>query len=365
VKEGVSPLPIDPIVLQRRHTELGRIRLGDKGDRGQPQKRTEFRFTSPSERHIRDLAQLYGGDPVPWDNKGKAEWEVKSTAKSIPVIVVKGGLSQWMESWGAGGCIHRCDGVINQATGQPCDADEYVEVTRKGQVERFYVHRDAKPTTRFSVMLPELEAIGVFRLETHGWNAGSELPPMVELAMHLGDLVPARLMLAERIKVKDGKTNRFVVPTLDLGISAARLTAIANGTHAPAAVGGVVPQAIAAAQITDELTDALADCHTADDVRALWRKLGDAGQLTPEVQAALTARGKELADAEPVEGVADPDMSVDDAWSAMVAEAGKHGFTASTVDAALVERFEVSPDQLSAAQLVEFTADLKAGNVAA
>jgi hypothetical protein len=354
-------MPIDPIVLQRRHTELGRIRLGDKGSKGQPQKLTEFRFTSPSERHIRDLATLYGGTPKAWDNKGKAEWEVYSTAKSIPVIVVKGGLSQWMETWQGGGCIHRCDGVINQATGQPCDPDEFIMVTRKGQQERLYLHGDAKPTTRFSAMLPELEAIGVWRTETHGWNAGAELPPMVELAMHLGDLVPARLMLAERVTIKDGKTNRFVVPTLDLGISAARLTAIANGTQ-PAAIESAAPQAIAGVK----WEVAIEGCETADDVRNLWREIGEAGHLTDDVKAALLARAEQLKQSSNDEILAaGEDLDVDAAWQAMVAEAGKHGLTASAIDAALIDRYEVPPDQLDASQLVEFTQALKDGQVAA
>lgn len=338
-------MPIDPIVLQRRHTELGRIRLGDKGDRGQPQKRTEFRFTSPSERHIRDLAQLYGGDPVPWDNKGKQEWEVKSTAKSIPVIVVKGGLSQWLEQWTGGGCQRRCTGVTETLTNVPClcDPDD----------------RACKPTTRFSVMLPELEAIGVWRMESHGWNAGSELPPMVELAMHLGDLVPARLLLAERVTVKDGKTNRFVVPTLDLGISAARLTAIANGTQL-AALTSVAAPAIAAVPIPDELTDALADCHTADDVRALWKKLADAKQMNEALAGLLTARAEELK-GEPVEATVDPDD--DTAWAALVAEAGRHGMTMPELEGLL--RKEYGDVELGAAQFVQFAHMLKTGEVAA
>lgn len=353
-------MPIDPIILQRRHTELGRIRLGDKGDRGQPQKLTKFRFTSPSERHIRDLATLYGGQPKAWDNKGKAEWEVYSDSKSIPVIVVKGGLTQWMETWSGGGCIHRCDGVINAATNERCDPDEFVMVTRKGQQERLYVHRDAKPTTRFSSMLPELEAIGVWRTETHGWNAGAELPPMVDLAMHLGDLVPARLMLAERITVKDGKTNRFVVPTLDLGISAARLTAIANGTqHAAIAGPGVkVIDPVAGPVSSAVISQSIRECETPDAVRDLWREIGEAGHLTDEIKAALMARAEEV---KPVEATVEPDD--DTAWAALVTEAGLHDLTMTDLEKELRQRY--GDVELGAVQYVEMAHFLKTGEVAA
>lgn len=341
-------MPIDPVVLQRRHTELGRIRLGDKGDKGQPQKRTEFRFTSPDEQRIRDLATLYGGEPVPWDNKGKQEWEVKSTAKSIPVIVVKGGLSQWLEQWSAGGCQRRCTGVTETLTGKPCLCDPD--------------NRACKPTTRFSVMLPELEAIGVWRMESHGWNAGSELPPMVELAMHLGDLVPARLLLAERVTIKDGKTNRFVVPTLDLGISAARLAGIVNGTQPAAIANGAAAAIEAPLSPHSDIAQAIAECKTPDDVRDLWRRLGEGGELTDLAKAALLARAEEV---KPVEGTVDPDpmvgSNVGDAYLRVVAAVGVEGWSDAQMRAALEDRFAQPVDDLTAEQLDTFVVELRDG----
>lgn len=111
-------MPISPLVLQRRHAELGRIRLGAKeqftrrdGSAGtRPAKLDRFRFTSPQRGLIEAVAALYGGTVKAWDSSGKPEFEVLTTAQSLPVIVVKGGLTQWMEFWSSGGCIHRCDG---------------------------------------------------------------------------------------------------------------------------------------------------------------------------------------------------------------------------------------------------------------
>lgn len=337
-------MPINPIVLQRRHTELGRIRLGDKGSKGQPQKLNRFRFTSAHEGYVRDLATLYGGEARKWVNGNRDEWEVYSEASVIPVIVVKGGLSQWMETWSGGGCIHRCDGVTNEFTHEDCDPDDAD-------------HLKAKPTTRFSVMLPELEAIGVWRTETHGWNAGAELPPMVELAMHLGELVPARLMLADRVSIKDGKTNRFVVPTLDLGISAARLAAVVSG-HAqpPAITTGDTPAAIESAP-KYEFIEELADCESPDDVRALWHTIKDAGLMNEAVAAMLSTRAEEL---KPVAPQPDPltagpsQSAVDMAWQALVTYAGTLGKTMTQIETGLVEFFGQPVAELTAEQLVDY-----------
>lgn len=232
-------MPIKPSHLQRRHAELGRIRLGHKASTQsggtRPAKLERFRFTSVSEGYIKDLAELYGGQPRPWDNSGIPSWEVYTEAASIPVIAVKGGLSQWMEFWSGGGCLHRCDGETNVLTGEPCDLEEQVQVGRK----KVNPHAEAKPTTRLSLMLPELDAIGVWRMESKGWNAAAEIPAVAELAQFVGDLVPAELHLVERRAIKDGETSRFVVPVLDLKIGAARLReVVAAKSGGTAELGG-------------------------------------------------------------------------------------------------------------------------------
>lgn len=301
-------MPISPIILQRRHAELGRIRLGAKKDgHGLPMKLEAFRFTSASQSYIQDLATLYGGTAVKWDNNGKPEWEVFTDAQMIPVIAVKGGLSQWLEHWSGGGCVHRCDGETNVLTGELCDTTQMVTISRK-QVP---IHDAVKPTTRLSVMLPELEAIGVFRMETHGWNAAAEIPAVAELAQFVGDLVPANLHLVERRSVKDGQTSRFVVPVLDLQIGQAKLREIVAermGERPLELVSGGGVAAIEAPGRVDDGAqgwfDRLESLTDLDHLRELWADAVAANFIGPHADP--TGRAHEFVEAWKVKATAGP-----------------------------------------------------------
>ncbi|NGZ99666.1 hypothetical protein G5V59_02730 [Nocardioides sp. W3-2-3] len=168
--DGGLIMPI--ITTQRRMAEHGRIRLGQKvtgvskagREYTRPAKLDRFRFTSASQRQIEEIATTYGGEARAWDNDGKGEYEVITDATAIPVIVVKGGFSQWHEHWTRAGLQHRCDGEKDVA-GIFCDPQDPDHVAA---IE--------KPTTRLSVMLSEIESLGVWRMETKGWNAAAEPP---------------------------------------------------------------------------------------------------------------------------------------------------------------------------------------------
>jgi hypothetical protein len=206
------------IDLQRRLREIGRIRIGEKvptqNGKVRPSKIDVFRFTSRDEQVIRAAADVWGGTPEPWpDGPGGDQWQVRSSAKAIPVVVPPGDMSfsQAYEQWTAGGCKVRCDGRWDHVGDRGCHCDPE--------------NRDCNIHSRLSVILPDLPGLGVWRLETHGYYAAVELGGIVDLCAaqsERGVMLPARLRIEWR-EVKrpvDGRvqTFKFVVPVLDIDV---------------------------------------------------------------------------------------------------------------------------------------------------
>jgi hypothetical protein len=227
-----------PIIqIQRRMMELGRVRLGEKGPKGEPRKLQTFRFTSASRALLEAVATQHGGTVKEWigaPDEGYFEVTTEATELDIvlpPVFSDADGTptvaySQWFELWSGGGCQRRCDGVNEALSGKPC----LCAMEDEGE-------RACKPTTRVSFMLPDIQGLGVWRLDSHGWNAATELPVTLEVlsqAAQANRFIPAVLRLQNRTKKAEGQTRRFVVPVIDLkDISVKQLAA------------GEVPDAIA------------------------------------------------------------------------------------------------------------------------
>lgn len=357
------------LTIQRRHAEHGRIRIGQKvatrNGKTRPDKLDRFRFTSGNREHIEALATLYGGQAQEWKNGTKTEYEVITDARSIPVIAVKGGISQWMETWSGGGCTHRCDGYTNVLTDTPCSPDD------PG-------HINAKPTTRLSVMLRDLESLGVWRLETHGWNAAAELPNMVELSNFVGDYVPANLVLQQRTSVRDGKTSQYVVPVLDLAITKQRLNEVmasAGPSTPPELEGGGALQIEQAPVERPDYEQQLADAGSVEDCQNVWRAAGGSGHLDDELKDLITSRAQDIkaaADAdlgpEPVEGVIEPEVEAGpggSTWQDVVAAAGAKGITTSQLAEIAEQQFAQPVADLTGEQLAQLRAAIEAGAVAA
>lgn len=218
--------------IQRRHMELGRIRMGEKGSKGQPQRLETWRLTSASRDLLESAAAVYGGTVEEWtDAPDKGYYQLTTETASLDVMIPPGdAYSQYYELWSGGGCKRRCDGVTELLSGLECkcDAEE----------------RECKITTRINVMLPQVAGLGVWRLESHGYYAAAELPDMLELLQQVsgGRIIGGILRIEQRSSKKGGKTNRYPVPVLDLpNITLASLTGGGVVVNAPLLEAGKPP----------------------------------------------------------------------------------------------------------------------------
>lgn len=209
-----------PIIdLQRRLQEAGRIRLGDKGPKGNPRKLETFRLTSSDRTLLDRVGHLYGGTVSPWTAQ-PGQYEITTEASALDVIVPPSAMafSQWYETWSGGGCVKRCDGQWDSIRDAACSCNPET--------------RECTPHTRLSVLLRDLPSIGVWRLETQGYYAATELLAAVELIQTIGNagtMLPARLRLETRTVKRLGQgTKKFVVPILDVVATVPELLAAAG-----------------------------------------------------------------------------------------------------------------------------------------
>lgn len=200
--------------LNRRMPEHGRIRIGEKvqtkNGKLAPSKLKEFRFTSHDKSVLQQIAALYGGEVKAWEKA----WEVKTTAAEIPVVLPPEPLSGPVyELWSGGGCQRRCDGETAQIPQSGPDGAEMVDVpclcVEAGALS-------CKPTTRLTVVLPDVSFGGGWRIESHGWHVAHEMPGMVEAILQFAQrgFTRATLALEQRTSVQNGKTMHYVVPVL-------------------------------------------------------------------------------------------------------------------------------------------------------
>lgn len=279
--------------LQQQQAQVGRIRIGQqvptKNGKTRPAKLDRFRFTTPSRQLADAVAAQYGGETAEWKPDGHAaEFEVVSTATSLPVLVPPNPVTQWYEMWSGAGCVRRCDGETETISGEACkcplDHLERGDLAGKGQA--------CKATTRLKVMLPELPGIGVWRLDTHGYYAAIELPQTADFlgaVTDAGGYIRATLALEERIVKRPGVGIRqFLVPALHVDVTPNELQAGAGSAlpgRATAAIasGGIhrpadEAQAALPAGPSQEQLDAaqaIADkamaATTRQDVLVLWQ----------------------------------------------------------------------------------------------
>jgi hypothetical protein len=199
--QGVAP----------RLLEIGRIRMGEKGSKGEPKRLEHWRLTSAHLDSLHAAAKLWGGVVGDWEGG----YELLTETDTLEVLVPPNAFTSYMEAWTAGGIQRRCDGLTELITGDEClcnaDGDQVCE-----------------PSTNLRVLLPQLPGIGSWRLSTKGWTAAAELQGTIELLQrtaHRSEWPAAELFLDQRSKVVAGQTRRFIVPVLRLPYSLAELGA--------------------------------------------------------------------------------------------------------------------------------------------
>jgi Recombination directionality factor-like len=242
--------------LQRRLVEVGRIRMGatvptQSGGR-RPTRLDNWRLTSRDRQRLDEAAPIYGGEIQPWEGH-VGEYVLDTTVDNLPIMLLPGQtLSQWWELWSGGGAKRRCDGEREMLSDGPCLCpvayDERADLAKEGQA--------CKPVSRLSVLLPEIEGIGCWRLETHGYYAAVELAgtaQLLEEATRRGAMFPARLRIDQRTQIKAGKTTHFPVPVIDIDVRIPEMLAIGKGDmpipeegykHLPAKTGVTVSQGL-------------------------------------------------------------------------------------------------------------------------
>lgn len=239
--------------IQAQQVEVGRIRLGTSQKKtssktgkeyNEPVRLDRFRFTSKSQQLIEEAAALYGGEVEPWEpDRGVSQWQVIIEKPSVPVVVPPNACSQFYEQWTGGRCQRRCDGIRELIEDVPCPC---------GPDPAGKKARGCKPTTRLSLMLAEMNGIGIWRLESHGYYAAAELPAVADLLSAAGGNIPARLEMEERqaevVDPRSGKSSisRFMVPVLHVEATPAAI--VGTFGNRPVLEAGPQPLALPAAQ---------------------------------------------------------------------------------------------------------------------
>jgi hypothetical protein len=284
------------IGLQRRLVEVGRIRLGEKNERGLPTRLETWKLTSRDELRLRAAANAFGGEVAEWkDHPG--HFALVTEVDSLPILLMPGqALSQHYELWSGGGCKRRCDGLNESISDGAClcDPDQ----------------RECKPHTRLNVLLPDVAGIGAWRLDTQGYYAATELSgtvDLLEVATMRGVLLPARLRIDQRAVLRDGQTKRFPVPTLDIDVRPLEMHAITQ-----AAVEGEValPQNYKPVQELTMGGVSVADGLAGADAQAEPAKQQSARAAAPVGEVGDFESGQEIPIEEPAALAVEEDSTV-------------------------------------------------------
>jgi hypothetical protein len=274
--------------------ELGRIRTGQRvqaqSGRLRPDKLETFKFTSPIEHLIVEVAALYGGEPGPYVSEGVRgkQFQVVTDTNTIPVYLPQQRIDPFYERWAGGVCTRRCDSIRDSIHDAPCDCDSDPE------------ERICKPTTRLNVMLADVPGLGQWRLETHSVYAAMEMTQLAGLLGAVSMPIPGRLVLESRLrkffnrKKQQVETRDYYVPIVVIDSVTARQVQIG---------GDALTQAIQMSNTGTAAVEAAPAAHAIEatpatpatpDPEAIKRGLARIATAEPGQMPALHARIKQM-----------------------------------------------------------------------
>lgn len=222
------------LALPTRLPHAGEIRTGEqvatKTGRTRPSRLEHFRLTGP-EFTLRAAADIYGGEPRPWDDAPTAgAWELYTQTDTLHVAVILNDpdvldSGHW-EHWSGGGRLRRCDGQTCEHTVVTGTGDNTKAETRLVPCMCDPENPECKPTTRLRVVLPLIPGLGTWRLVTHSIYAAMEIPGVIEFLRLQGarGTIEAYLRIRDREVKRPGQpTKRFPVVTLDPQVTTSAL----------------------------------------------------------------------------------------------------------------------------------------------
>jgi hypothetical protein len=265
-----------PIIVQRdrpRMAEVGIIRIGKKiqGTTAagkvyeRPSSLEQFRFTTPHIHAAEKVAEVYGGAITRFTSGRRPGYDVETSASTIKAVIslkrVTNGqyesLSEDMELWQGGTNIRRCDGVsciiwdkgkngIERMT-RPCickfGTDVYAAKKKAIQIDP-KEEKVCALKTRTLVLLPELENLGLWRLNSESVVYNQQARAFFDNLFSMGfegQLVPITMtiVMKEKQTAPGEKTSKFPVVELLVDPNPIPLASIVNKV-ANAAMGNLL-----------------------------------------------------------------------------------------------------------------------------
>ena len=270
-------------------TEMGRIRLGQRvakrnGPGTRPDKLDTFKFTSPAEHLIEEIAALYGGEPQPFTGEGVRgkQFQVITEINVIPVYLPRQKIDPFYEQWGGQVCTRRCDGERDMIHDEPCDCDPDL--------------RKCKPTTRMNLMLADVSGPGFWRLDTHGIYAAMELSQLATMLQMATMPIPARLLLEARQRKffnraeKKVEVRDWFTPIVILDGVTPRMLMTGGEVLERAIQGGSAVQPAVETATAARAIEATPAAPAAPDPKVIERGLAMISVATPEQMPDIHAR---------------------------------------------------------------------------